>query len=129
MAKMCPIHNMEFFKRGSMRGFAHPIGEKDEATGKYPKGWCNEEDLDSYHPVDPDKEIARETTAEPPTKSKDKQIAEHVWWKIAAGWVGNVELMDYIEKTFPSGKAFRKTITLAAITQMLATLPIKVEDK
>ena len=39
----CQVHGTEFFKRGNMRGYAHPIGEKDESTGKYPEGWCNEE--------------------------------------------------------------------------------------
>jgi len=33
----CPIHNVNFFKRGRMKGYAHPI----EGTDR----WCNEEDV------------------------------------------------------------------------------------
>jgi hypothetical protein len=42
MTMTCPEHNVEWFKRGRMPGFAHPI---DGVTG--PKGgtaWCNRED-------------------------------------------------------------------------------------
>ena len=35
-ALMCPIHKTEWFKRGKMRNFAHPIGDTKE--------WCNQED-------------------------------------------------------------------------------------
>ena len=46
-----------------MRGYAHPIGEKDEATGKYPEGWCNEEDLEKVRNL--------------PAQSPDKVLPEH----------------------------------------------------
>ena len=32
-ARLCPQHNVEWFKRGNMRAFAHPLGEG--------KPWCN----------------------------------------------------------------------------------------
>lgn len=32
----CPIHNTDFFKRGAMKGYAHPLDAG---------GWCNEEDM------------------------------------------------------------------------------------
>lgn len=32
----CKIHNTVFFKKGKMKGFAHPIGDTGE--------WCNEEE-------------------------------------------------------------------------------------
>jgi len=57
----CVTHDAIFFKKGNMRGFAHPIlDEKGDATGK----WCNE----------PKQEEPQETPAEkvaPPVMSKD----------------------------------------------------------
>jgi len=35
----CPIHNTEFFKKGNMKGYAHPVMVDGKETGK----WCNEE--------------------------------------------------------------------------------------
>lgn len=32
----CSIHNTAFFKKGKMKGYAHPIGDSDE--------WCNEDE-------------------------------------------------------------------------------------
>ena len=34
----CPIHNTEFFKKGNMKGYAHPVTVDGKETGK----WCNE---------------------------------------------------------------------------------------
>ena len=44
---MCPIHNVEWFKRGRMPRFAHPIG-----TDKPAKAWCNMEDVQKDKVVD-----------------------------------------------------------------------------
>jgi hypothetical protein len=41
---MCPVHNIEFFKRGRMKQFAHPI----EGT----KDWCNQDDVPAANPAD-----------------------------------------------------------------------------
>tara|TARA_Y100000310_G_scaffold328100_1_gene395641 strand:- start:30634 stop:31521 length:888 start_codon:yes stop_codon:yes gene_type:complete len=35
---MCPLHQVEWFKKGKMKGFAHPIGD----TGT----WCNKDDVE-----------------------------------------------------------------------------------
>jgi len=36
-AHYCPIHNVNFFKKGRMKGYAHPIEGTDQ--------WCNEDDV------------------------------------------------------------------------------------
>ena len=64
-----------------------------------------------------------------PQDSRSKEIEFNMWWKIASEMVGNNALMEYIEANFKSGKAYRKAMTMAVITQSLAILPIKVEDK
>ncbi len=47
----CTEHNTVFFKKGGMKGFAHPIGD----TGK----WCNEPESTESIPESPEKPIQR----------------------------------------------------------------------
>ena len=42
---ICKEHGTNFFKRGKMSGYAHPIEDKEGKT----TGWCNEEDAETYH--------------------------------------------------------------------------------
>ena len=55
----CSIHNTVFFKTEKMRGYAHPIKDKNEKT----IGWCNEEDLEKLKNLEPE--------------GKDKILPEH----------------------------------------------------
>ena len=49
-ALLCPIHKVEWFKRGKMRNSAHPIGD----TGQ----WCNREDVQKTKgPLEADDEL------------------------------------------------------------------------
>ena len=99
MEHFCNQHGTEFFKRGNMRGYAHPIGEKDESTGKYPEGWCNEDAQEvAKLPARTPQPIPLADGEEPVFKSKDKQIAEHVWWKELGNRIGDGSL----EKDYPT---------------------------
>ncbi len=93
MEHFCNEHQTKFFKTAKMSGYAHPIKVEDQTVG-----WCNEDA----------KEVARlpaQKTASPPLqedepvfKSKDKQIAEHVWWKELGNRIGDGSL----EKDYPT---------------------------
>ena len=54
----CEFHQTDFFKTEKMRGYAHPIKDKDGKT----VGWCNEDA----------KEVAKL-----PEQSKDEMLDEH----------------------------------------------------
>ena len=118
----CNEHQTVFFKRGNMRGYAHPIGEKNESTGKYPEGWCNEdaEGVAKLEPRNPEP-VPLQPGEEPVFKSKDKQIAEHVWWKE----LGMMLRANDIDVTKPIGKGIRA----AYYAQMMSILDIKIENK
>lgn len=109
----CKEHQTVWFKKGKMKGYAHPI--KDE-SGEDTSEWCNEPK-------------SEEESKPAPQDNRSKEIEFNMWWKIASEMVGNNDLMAYIETNFKSGKAYRKAMALAVITQSLAILPIKVEDK
>jgi len=51
MAHYCKLHKTPWFKKGKMRGYAHPI----EDTGE----WCNEPEEDTPEDTPPAKEIAK----------------------------------------------------------------------
>ncbi len=65
MAKhFCIEHDTAFFKRGKMKGYAHPIQDKDgEDTGE----WCNEEEAETK----PDKQTPSTDT----NSSTEAQVA------------------------------------------------------
>jgi len=77
----------------------------------------------------PPAENASEQVTQPEMKSRSEEIETNMWWKIASEMIGNEPLMAYIEANFKSGKLFRKAVTLAVITKMLAILPIKLESQ
>ncbi len=67
MDHYCEIHGVKFFKTAKMKGFAHPI------EGTEPTQWCNEEDMESYHSPDPEKEkVAQQKLKEEPVKEMTK---------------------------------------------------------
>ena len=74
-------------------------------------------------------EKASEEVTQVEVKSRSQEIETNMWYKIASEMIGNNDLMAYIEANFKSGKPFRRAITLAVITKMLAILPIKLESK
>ena len=74
-------------------------------------------------------EKTSEEVAQVAIKSRSEEIETNMWWKIASEMIGNEPLMAYIEANFKSGKAFKKAVTLAVITKMLAILPIKLESQ
>jgi len=116
----CSIHNTVFFKKGRMRGYAHPIkDEKGNDTGE----WCNEEDLEKVKNLEPKKPIPPplQKDEEPLPKSKSQEIAEHVWWKE----LGEMIRAKDIDLSKPAGKGMRT----AYYAQMLSVLDIKIENK
>ena len=131
----CTVHNTEFFKRGKMRGYAHPLqDENGEDTGE----WCNEKDLEKVKNLKPqpsDKLLSKdqkiiddEVKVRPaPQDNRSKEIEFNMWCKIAAEMVGNIPLMAYIEQNFKSGKEYRRALALMVITQSLEVLPVKIE--
>jgi len=118
----CSIHNTTFFKKGKMRGYAHPI--KDEA-GEDTGQWCNEEDLEKVKSgIDETrkpKPVPLQEGEEPLPKSKSQEIAEHVWWKE----MGEMLRAKDIDVTKPAGKLMRT----AYYAKMLSVLDIKIENK
>lgn len=70
---LCPIHKVEWFKRGNMQGFAHPIGEKN-VQGKY-EGWCNRSDVQKGQ-VEKDKDDLFGPEQTQPTGPQDKAITK-----------------------------------------------------
>ena len=62
----CPVHEVNFFKKGRMKGYAHPIEGTDE--------WCNEPDA-SPQPVTPArKPVKAEDKGEQPDEAKEPMI-------------------------------------------------------
>jgi len=60
-AHFCNQHATKFFKTAKMRGYAHPIEDKDGKT----TGWCNEEDQESYHDPNPKKDTPPQQEHQP----------------------------------------------------------------
>ena len=118
----CGIHKTEFFKRGKMRGFAHPIkDENGEDTGE----WCNEEDLEKVQNLSPtssqellpkDQEIIDEEV-----KGKPAPQEIGMWYKE----LGEMLRAKDIDTTKSAGKAMRT----AYYAKMMSVLDIKIEDK
>ncbi len=66
----CPIHETVFFKKGKMRGYAHPVQD----TAGNDVGWCNEDGEPQPVPEEHKAEIA----------AKASEIAPQelgMWWK------------------------------------------------
>lgn len=118
----CSIHNMVFFKKGGMRGYAHPIqGENGMDTGK----WCNEKDLEKVKnlpPEDSQKLLPKDQKiidGEIKTRPAPQELG--MWWKE----LGEMLRAKDIDLTKPAGKAMRT----AYYAQMLSVLDIKIGDK
>lgn len=127
----CTMHKTVFFMRGNMRGYAHPIGEKDEATDKYPEGWCNEEDLEKVRNL--------------PAQSPDKVLPEHqeeidkakkavtppapqelgMFWKELGLRIGD----GSIEKDFPKSFTRIKTTYYKKMSEVLGMQFWKEQNK
>ena len=100
----CREHQTDFFKRGNMRGYAHPIGEKDESTGKYPRGWCNEEDAETYHSPQGDeplvaeaKKMGAKVTGVDNLKNRSMSVA-YSKDLVCAGKIDLKQLSEYADK-------------------------------
>ena len=107
----CTEHATKFFKTAKMRGYAHPIEDKDGKTA----GWCNEEDQESYHDPNPPKDTPDEDMTKDDWAEKDaikrrsiermKALAEANAWCIAQLQAGKdiktVELLS-VAKLFES---------------------------
>ena len=82
----CPIHKTPFFKKGNMKGYAHPIKDAEGNT----TGWCNEDQL----PSNPDHIVKKgEPVAEKfePAINQQKQNSieiQNAVNNIVALWVG-----------------------------------------
>lgn len=128
----CTMHKTVFFMRGNMRGYAHPIGEKDEATDKYPEGWCNEEDLEKVRNLpaqSPDKvlpEHQEEIDKAKKAVTKREPTGQEVglWWKEA----GELYRMWEMHPEIRPDKPWAKTFVAAYFAQMFSVLPIKKEE-
>lgn len=78
MGHYCSEHETVFFKKGNMRGYAHPIGDTGE--------WCNEpeeggdEMPEAPPPMPKDKETGKkgETPPETPTKLPEAKIDRQI---------------------------------------------------
>lgn len=118
----CSIHGKVFFKKGKMRGYAHPIqDENGEDTGE----WCNEDakEVAKLEPKKPEP-VPLQTGEEPIPKTKEQLIAEYVWFKELGEWLRIWEQWP-VEKRPKSFKAIKN----AYFAFMWSVLSIKIEDK
>ncbi len=82
----CAIHEAVFFKKGKMRGYAHPVQD----TAGNDVGWCNEDGEPEPIPEEHKAEIA----------AKASEIAPQelgMWWKELGNRIGDGSL----EKDYP----------------------------
>lgn len=90
----CKEHKTVWFKKGGMKGYAHPItDEEGEPTG----AWCNE----------PKAETPKPETAKIGT-DKDAQI----WKAVCLKELGECIRSGDVDKTKPSGKLLRQAYYL-----------------
>lgn len=65
----CVLHEQPYFKKGKMKGYAHPIGDEEGET----IGWCNEEEVLEKSPsAKSTKEPARQSST---NESIESQVA------------------------------------------------------
>ena len=70
----CPIHETVFFKKGKMRGYAHPIKDANgEATGE----WCNEEGEPQPVPEEHKAEVEAQENGQA-VGMTTKEIGDHI---------------------------------------------------
>ena len=84
-ALLCPIHKVEWFKRGRMRDFAHPIGD----TGQ----WCNREDVQKVKPP-----VDQETGEIFPPESKEPTQAHKSLKQLSDLWNAGMKELLYRDK-------------------------------
>ena len=106
--RWCSEHETVFFKKGNMRGFAHPIlDENGEPTGK----WCNEPKQEEVKPPPPKSEppMSKENWAEKDKitrtsieRQKSLELATH--WAIAL-----LNSSSFTKKESLSSKSIRQT--------------------
>ena len=121
----CDIHKTKFFKTDKMSGYAHPVKDAGGAT----TAWCNEDaqEVAKLSPQPSDKVLPKhqeeidKARASVTKKTREQEIAEHVWWKE----LGSMIRAGDIDMTKPAGKAMRT----AYYAQMLSVLPITIKDK
>lgn len=92
---LCPIHKTEWFKRGNMRGYAHPI----EGT----KSWCNREDVQKAKgPLGADDGLFPPETApaQAPaaTESASAPAAAHNLTRLSDLWNAGIKELLYRDK-------------------------------
>ncbi len=111
MGHYCEEHGTVFFKKGKMKGYAHPLEENGQTIG-----WCNE-------PEEGGDEVPETATGEsgtvPPTRNDE--ITENMFWKL----LGEAIFSKDIDTSKPYGKALRATF----YAKMLSVLPIKIEKE
>ena len=102
----CPEHEVKFFKKGQMQGYAHPIKKGEETIG-----WCNEpEEGGAPEPIEP-------STAPKQVSGEERGM----WWKELGMCLRSGE----IDKNAPTGKALRTFF----YAQMFSVLDFKAEGK
>lgn len=87
-ALMCPVHNVEWFKKGKMRDYAHPIGD----TGK----WCNMKDVQQAEPPQDAFQQATEGPPEPVEGQAPKKLTRlsDLWnYGLSIGYKGKPEML------------------------------------
>ena len=82
----CQIHGVNFFKKGRMKGYAHPI----EGTDK----WCNEDDIKPEPSPEAPQERTEQATQPPDEETQPEPQAEEqvdpidlVWLKETLGYI------------------------------------------
>jgi len=92
----CSVHKTPFFKRGKMKGYAHPIKDENGETGE----WCSEDKAGSQ-PTAPGTEVARpkagtELSTEPQTSGAKVQNITEFKGLLAKHKVGTREAYEIL---------------------------------
>jgi len=120
----CTVHNVNFFKKGRMTGYSHPI------DGTSPVQWCNEPEA----PPEPPKAAAGAES-----QVTEKMLAnglDQEWLRGAVqliGWTGNAgkkELSDLLRLNFGIQVAKDLTVMLSALTtEQVASFKREIERR
>jgi len=112
----CVVHQVPFFKKGKMRGYAHPITDDE---GRNTGEWCNEPEIESEAPQSkssPVKEVASSKSSLPEIAPQERGM----WWKE----LGECLRSGEIDVKTPRGLALR----VAYYTEMSRVLGIPIKE-
>src|SRR3990167_510149 len=89
----CGIHNVNFFKKGRMKNYAHPIENTKE--------WCNEPDTPLTEPeTSPTPAESQNKPAQAQTGSNPPVPGDIAWFKESLATLGWADVGGYLKRTY-----------------------------